>query len=39
MLLRRDVILTHLDAYFDFLYMMPSLGFLHPEVTYRDVQV
>ncbi|KAK1242145.1 hypothetical protein MKX07_000131, partial [Trichoderma sp. CBMAI-0711] len=38
MLLRRDVILTHLDAYFDFLYMMPSLGFLHPKVTYRDVQ-
>ncbi|KAM0264750.1 hypothetical protein ACHAQJ_000575 [Trichoderma viride] len=38
MLLRRDVILTHLDAYFDFLYMVPSLGFLHPEVTYRDVQ-
>ncbi|KAL7798248.1 hypothetical protein V8C37DRAFT_249978 [Trichoderma ceciliae] len=38
LLLRRDVILTHLDAYFDFLYMMPSLGFLHPEVTYRDVQ-
>lgn len=39
MLLRRDIILTHLDAYFDFLYMVPSLGFLHPEVTYRDVQV
>ncbi|KAL6908968.1 hypothetical protein GGI43DRAFT_163817 [Trichoderma evansii] len=38
LLLRRDVILTHLDAYFDFLYMVPSLGFLHPEVTYRDVQ-
>lgn len=39
MLIRRDIILTHLDAYFDFLYMVPSLGFLHPEVTYRDVQV
>ncbi|KAK0762990.1 hypothetical protein N5P37_003973 [Trichoderma harzianum] len=38
MLLRKDIILTHLDAYFDYLYMMPSLGFLHPEVTYRDVQ-
>ncbi|KAH6606763.1 Zn2Cys6 transcriptional regulator [Trichoderma cornu-damae] len=38
MLLRRDVILTHLDAYFDFLYMVPCLGFLHPEATYRDVQ-
>ena len=38
MLVRRDVLLQHFDAYMDHLYWIPSHGFLHPANTYREIQ-
>jgi hypothetical protein len=39
MLTRRNLIYTHLDAYDYYLYYIPCLSFLHPEVTRQKIQV
>lgn len=39
LLVRKDLILRHLDAYFKHVYYMPSMGFFHPATTYRQVEV
>lgn len=38
-MIKRDVILRHLDVYMEYLYGIPSLGFLHPPTFYRQIQV
>ncbi|ETS76310.1 hypothetical protein PFICI_11697 [Pestalotiopsis fici W106-1] len=37
-LLRRDVILKHVDVYFEQLFHMPCMGFLHPGTIYRLIE-
>ncbi|KAK5989995.1 hypothetical protein PT974_08258 [Cladobotryum mycophilum] len=37
-LVRKDIILTHFDAYMQYLYWVPCLGFMHPEMTYQEIQ-
>ncbi|CAM1505433.1 Fc.00g110700.m01.CDS01 [Cosmosporella sp. VM-42] len=37
LLFRKDIILKHLDAYFDYLYHIPCMGFFHPETAYAQV--
>jgi hypothetical protein len=34
-LIRRDVLLKHVDCYFDYYFHMPCMGFLHPRSVYR----
>ncbi|KOS18762.1 putative transcriptional regulatory protein [Escovopsis weberi] len=36
--IRKDIILTHFDAYLRCCYWLPCLGFLHPEMTYQAIQ-
>ncbi|KAF7543730.1 hypothetical protein G7046_g9942 [Stylonectria norvegica] len=38
MLVRKDVILQHMDAYFDYIYHIPSMGFFHRETVYSQIQ-
>ncbi|KAI9166673.1 transcriptional regulatory protein [Paramyrothecium foliicola] len=38
LLVRKHILLRHIDAYFEHLYWIPCLGFLHPETTYRQIQ-
>ncbi|KAG5963960.1 hypothetical protein E4U56_002534 [Claviceps arundinis] len=38
MLVRRDLLLRHVDAYMDNMYWLPSQGFLHPKSTYTDIE-
>ncbi|KAK2592899.1 hypothetical protein QQS21_009394 [Conoideocrella luteorostrata] len=38
MLVRRDILLRHVDAYMDNMYWLPCQGFLHPETTYREIE-
>lgn len=38
MLVRRNILLKHVDAYMDNMYWLPCQGFLHPETTYREIQ-
>ncbi|TWU77358.1 hypothetical protein ED733_005696 [Metarhizium rileyi] len=38
MLVRRDILLRHVDAYMDNMYWLPCQGFLHPDTTYREIQ-
>ncbi|KAF7535209.1 hypothetical protein G7054_g5541 [Neopestalotiopsis clavispora] len=37
-LLKRDVILKHVDMYFEQLFHMPCMGFLHPGTIYRLIE-
>ncbi|ORY70095.1 uncharacterized protein BCR38DRAFT_99560 [Pseudomassariella vexata] len=37
-LIKRDVILKHVDAYFDYFFHMPCMNFLHPVTVYRWVE-
>lgn len=37
-LMRRDLILRHMDAYMENMYWLPCQGFLHPETTYLEIQ-
>ncbi len=39
MMMKRDVVLRHMDVYMEHLYWVPSLGFLHPPTFYRQIQV
>ena len=38
-MIKRDLILRHMDIYMEYLYGIPSLGFLHPPTFYRQIQV
>ncbi|RDA87587.1 hypothetical protein CP532_4005 [Ophiocordyceps camponoti-leonardi (nom. inval.)] len=38
LLARKDLILRHMEAYMDYVYWLPSQGFVHPESVYRDIQ-
>lgn len=38
-MMKRDVIMRHMDVYMEHLYYVPSLGFLHPPTFYRQIQV
>ncbi|QUC19776.1 uncharacterized protein UV8b_04017 [Ustilaginoidea virens] len=38
MLVRRDILLRHVDAYMGYMYWLPCQGYLHPETTYREIQ-
>ncbi|KAI0168418.1 hypothetical protein BJ166DRAFT_256381 [Pestalotiopsis sp. NC0098] len=37
-LLKRDVLLKHVDVYFEQLFHMPCMGFLHPGTIYRLIE-
>ena len=39
LLTRKNFIIKHLDAYFEYLYWLPCMGFFHPETAYREVYV
>jgi hypothetical protein len=36
--MKRDVLLKHVDFYFEHLFHMPCMGFLHPATVYRSIQ-
>ncbi|KAG6004288.1 hypothetical protein E4U21_001185 [Claviceps maximensis] len=38
MLVKRDLLLRHADAYMDNMYWLPCQGFIHPKTTYREIQ-
>lgn len=38
-LANKDLILNHLDAYFEYLYWMPCLGYIHKSTIYAELEV
>ncbi|KPM37767.1 hypothetical protein AK830_g8779 [Neonectria ditissima] len=38
MLFRKDVILKHMDAYFEYIYYMPCMGFFRRNKVYQEIQ-
>lgn len=39
LLMRKDLLFRHMDAYYDNLYWLPCLGIFHPATTQRQIQV
>jgi hypothetical protein len=38
LLIRKDLIFRHMDAFYDNLYWLPSLGVFHPATTHQQIQ-
>lgn len=38
-LANKDLVLRHIDAYFEHLYFTPCLGYLHKETVYKELEV
>ena len=39
MIMRRNFLLRHMDLFMEFFYYVPCLGYLNPDIWYKDINV